>query len=300
MEPICNHPGTVKGIEVLFFEEAELTKTKASETSFAASGSLSVLYFPAYHRFVLQLNDWRYPILRRHPVASPEEGSYMLPAKNNFFYNLSIKSKQGQSIANLEAILKGTRNLESSPDDKLVRQSMTRKETGIKEIIGETIKQAIHKVQNKAATFKTGTKHLTSTKKMVNLKDIKNKNFKKDAHSKLKKDFFNSNEKLTNEFLQKRKANQNLTQAKEFEALKKTHDAPLMYLPKEEIENAILDAKDIFHIPKEMPLEAQDKKGLMTSLKENLRGVANRDPSVPDVQSFKTPTSAEGMTHYQG
>jgi len=283
MDPICSAPGTTKCIEVLFFEEAEVTKMKAGQPSFATFGPMSVLYFPSYNRFALQINDWRYPLLRRLSVNSAGNGSYKLPGANGASFDLKI-TKPGQGLANLDALLEGTRKLEASPDDKLVRLAKkTHTETGPKEVISETIKHAVKKVQNKVATMKTGTKHLTSTKRRIDMKSLKNKNFKKEAHSKIKKDFFASSEKLSAEFSQRRKDNLNLTQPKQFDDLKKTSasHAAVFYIPQGEIEEVILKSKD-------MAGASLEKKGLV-----------GRD--IPQVQSHTEKTLvSEGMTHYQG
>ena len=281
MDPIFNAPNTIKGIEVLFFEEAEVTKMKGGQPSFATFGPMSVLYVPHYNRFILQINDWRYPLLKRFSINSLSSGNYNLPGPNGATFNLKI-AKPGQALGNLDSILEGMRKLEASPDDKLVRMQMKKPaDTGAKEVITETIKQAVHKVQNKVATFKTGTKNLTSTKKRINLKDIKTKNFRKDAHSRIKKDFFKSSEKLTQEFNLRRKENANLNQARKFDELKKTSHASIFYIPQADLEESILKNKDIAQAPK-----------------TNLGGERIRE-RLPETKANIAPIS-EGMTHYQG
>lgn len=288
MEPICNLPGTIKGTEVLYFPDAEITKSKGSQNSFASFGGLSVLYFKEFNRFILQLNDWRYPLLRRLSTQSSGNGSYVLPAPNGFSYNLRINNAGGQSLKSLDNLLEGTRKLEASPEDKLIRQPIQKQsDTGIKEVIGQTIKQTVQKVQNKAATLTTGTKYLTSTKKRINMKDIKTKNFKKNARSSFKKDFFQSSEKLSNEFLQRRNT-LGSSEARDFDALRKLSDAPSMYIPKEEIVEAILQGKDAF-------TQSPMNKPQVT---DNSRGDSRLPAS--QIQAQNIPVSAEGMTHYQG
>jgi len=241
---------------------------------------------------VLQINDWRYPLLKRLSITSSGTGSYTLPGPNGSSFDLKITSP-GQALSNLDALLEGTRKLETSPEDKLIRAPMKRHaETGPKEVISETIKQAVHKVQNKVASMKTGTKHLTSTKKRITLKDIKNKDFKKEAHSKIKKDFFESSDKLTMEFARRRKDNLNLTQSKQLDDLRKTSasHAAVFYIPEVEIEDAILKSK-------EMMTEAPktEMKGRMVN------GERGRERNMPEVQGHVEKTLiSEGMTHYQG
>jgi len=256
MEPVIFASGRVSAVEVLYFPEAELVKTKGDSTSFGAIGPLSVLYFSDYKRFALQLNDWRYPLVRRLAVSG-SNGTYTLPALNGFVYTLKINNGATEALTNFDVILsnnasfslekggKPIKEVEKSPDDKVVRHQL--KNTGAKEVVSETIKGIVESVKVKAATMKTGTKNLTSTKKRINQDSIKTKDFKSTAHSSFKKDFFKSAEKASQQFLNRRKENSNLSQAKEFDALKKTSTskAPVFYICKEEIEEAILNNKDL-------------------------------------------------------
>jgi len=264
MEPILKdigHSGTVKGVEVLFFEEAEIRKMKGGSTSFAAIGPLSVLYFKEYNRFVLKLNDWRYPLMRRLPVVATGKGDinsrvYTLPSLNGFSFELRINNPSPQGISNFETILgdnsgfsfKGEatmKKLEASPDDKLVR-NYPDEDTGIKEVISQALSQAAQSVKNVTKSLKPGTTNLTSTKKKMNLNEIKTKNFKKDAHSTFKEDFFKVTEQASQEFLTRRRENPNLTQTGGLDALlKNSSHGPTLYIPKEEIEEVIFTNKDL-------------------------------------------------------
>lgn len=302
MEPISNIAGTVKGLEILYFEQAELQKIKGSTPSFAASGSLHVLYFKDYNRFALQLNDWIYPLLRRLSISSTtgkddaSSRTYILPAMNGFSFSLHISAPSNiQALSNLDTIFehncrfisKGKetlRKVEASPDDKVVRHHKS--DTGLKEVISGTFKHVMTKVENKTASLKTGTKYLTSTKRRLNPDDIKTKNFKKEATSRIKKDFFKSGEKMSSEFLQMRRDNLNLTQLKEFDDLLKSSSVPSLYILKDEVEEAILRNKDIsaYSMPMEKPVE-------------NARmGVRDRNVSGQEVQGEKMPISG-GLIH---
>ena len=262
MEPIHKDAGKVKAVEVLFFEEAELEKVKSNSTSFAGVGSLSVLYFKEYHRFVLQLNDWKYPLLRRLTIVasdniSPNNRSYVLPASNGFSYILRINNPSNkEAIHNFETILhKNSRfyvegqeppkHADISPDDKVKRRQL--KDTGPKEVISEIVKGLIDKAKVTAKTHQIKTKNLLSTKEKVVLKDIKNKNFRKDAQSTFKKDFFETFGKDTQNFLQKRRENPNLDHEKGLEELHNTSEssAPTLFIEREDIEEAILTNKEM-------------------------------------------------------
>jgi len=256
MEHVIYGAGRISGVEVLYFPEAELEKTKDGKTSFGAFGPLSILYFNDYKRFALQLNDWKYPLVRRLTISG-KDGSYTLPGLNGFTYNLKINNGGSEALTNFDTILSNNshfsfekggaplKELEKSPDDKLARHQT--KNTGTKEVVTETIKGMVENIKNKVATMKTGTKNLTSTKKRISQKDIKTKDFKQTAHSSFKNDFFESAEKASKQFLQRRKDNGNLSQHREFDALKKTtaKNAPVLYICREDLEDAILNNKDI-------------------------------------------------------
>lgn len=290
MEPISQLPGTVKGLEVLYFEQAEIQKIKGSTPSFAASGPLQVLYFKDYSRFALRLNDVIYPLLRRLSISSSTgkddatSRTYILPAMNGCSFTLYISAPSNtQALSNLDTIFEhncrfiskgqeSLRKVEASPDDKVTRHQH-KSETGIKEVISETFKHVVKTVENKTATLKTGTKYLTSTKRRLNPKDIKNKNFKKEATSTIKKDFFKSSEKISNEFLKMRKDNLNLTQLKEFSDLSKSSNVPTLYLMKDEVEEAILRNKEILSYA--LPLDKP-----MGEARERVSGMMGRDRNV--------------------
>jgi len=256
MESMIKETGTVKGVEVLFFEEAEVQKMKGDTTSFAAIGPLYVLYFKDYDRFVIQLNDWKYPLLRRLSITTTSDGLYVLPALNGFTFHLRINSIPSESILkNFETILMNNSRfsmkgqdamltkLEKSPDDKLSRKKGT--ETSFMDKVSATAHSIIDSIKAKTETIKASTKSAASTKKRSNLKDIKNKDFKKTAHSTFKKDFFQSHEKMTTDFLTMRRENPNLSHAMEFAELRKATKAPAHFVHKEELENSILNNKDI-------------------------------------------------------
>jgi len=245
-----NMSGRSKGVEVLYFDEAEIQKMRGNTPIFAAMGPLNVLYFKEFDRFVLQINDWRYPLLRRLNISGSDK-SFTLPGMNNATFTLRILGNPTQdTLKNFETILMnnsrfGGKTLETSPDDKLVRSKP--KDTTLMTKVTETAKNIVDSIKAKTETIKTGTKHITSTKKRTHLKDIKNKDFKKTAHSTIKKDFFESQQKLTQGFFNKREANYNLTHAVDYSDLKKTTccKAATFFIPKEEVEEAILNNKDI-------------------------------------------------------
>lgn len=328
MEPIFRESGKLKGIEVLFFQDAELVKFRGSQNSFSAFGPLSVLYFREYSRFVLRLDGWLYPLMRRLNISSSSEKgnlnsrTYVLPAANGYSFRLTI-NKVDNSLAfdNFENILDSNsrfsivgkdipyRKLEPSPDDKLMRKAL--REKGPKEIISQTLKQAFKKIENKAASLKSGTKNLTSTKKMTDVKSIKTKNFQKDAKSKIT-DFLGDAENISKEFLQLRKDNINLSESKDFDELRKTSDskAPCLYFFQEAIEEAIIKNKEIFGKSEPETEKPEERRGLMRNLREGVQNVRERvgglisreRPLVAPEMERNEPKMglSEGLTHYEG
>jgi len=79
------------------------------------------------------------------------------------------------------------RKIEDSPNDKLTRKIS--KDTGPIEIIGETIKAGVEKVKIAGKTLTSGTIGITSRKQKLDLKSLRNKNFKKNAKPVFTKQF---------------------------------------------------------------------------------------------------------------
>jgi len=324
MEPILKDSEKIKGFEVLFFEDVELEKIKGNSTSFASMGTLSVLYFKEYSRFVLLLNDWKYPLLRRVPIISSsrtENGSrtYILPSSNGFSFHLRLnKISSLPALSNLETILnhnssfsfKGEetnlfKKIETSPDDKLVRHP---KETP-KEIISGIVKSGVEKIKSITESFKSKTKGPKSTKKRTYLKDIKRRSFRKCAKPTIKKDFFTCSEKCTEEFLSRRKTNPFLTQSRDFESLKHVSesDVPTMFIRRDEIEEAILNNKDIatrgnftLVMPTEKKTFTECLKSGMTDIKETFTSMLGGPSSVSCSQVGMGPMETHSRSHCFG
>jgi len=320
MEYIFNHSNKVKGTEVLFFQDAQIEKVKGSSTSFASIGTLSVLYFNDYNRYVLQINDWKYPLLRRLPIIAADKNelahrTYILPALNGFTFILKLnKIPNVQALANFESVLTNNSNfsykglempyrkIESSPDDKLMRHKP--QETSIFDIISETVKFGVEKMKVAAETFTAGTKNINNKKKIVYLKDIKNKNYRKTAHSTLNKNFFESHEKMTQDFLKMRRENINLIQARGIEDINQVSPAPEFFIAKEDIEEAILNNKDLATSGKfVMLMKSGETKSLADYLKQGFieASLTLGEPVIrtAPVEGQKLP-AFENMIHYQG
>lgn len=258
MEPIFQQPGSSKCLEIFFFPDAELQKLKAGHISFAVTGPLSVLYSKDYNRFFLRLDDWFYPLMRRLPVVglNKNDGSssrvYSFPGHNGFWYNLRVNCYGSpQGLENFESILqeytkfswKGEAHhgrVEQSPDDKLFRRS--EKESEIKQVSGQDIKQSCHP-RNIKTEGEVETKNLTSRREPMDLRDIKTRNFRKEAHSTIGKNFIESEKKSSQEFINLRKSNFNMNLPKSLEELVKTPETqvPSLYLPREAVSSLIFN-----------------------------------------------------------
>jgi len=319
---------TAMGQEFLYFPEAEVKKIKGTATSFATMGPLSVLYFKDYHRFVLQINDWRYPLLRRLPVIADKGEvnalTLILPAMNGFSFILKVSNVANMpALTNLETILHentrfsfkgedmGPRKMEASPDDKLTRHQMKDVRTGLMEMGSEKIKEGVEKIKVKKTTMGTSTLNLMSKKRRSNLKEIINKDFKKEAKSSFKKDFFETSKKKCDEFYKARRENYNMTQVLNMETMMKVKDPAKFYVNKNEIEEIILRSKDMAE--NYMMKKHQEKKGIMEFLKqgihdikESISGMMHNRQNMARAGEEKPTTTTkdipvhEGLTHYEG
>jgi hypothetical protein len=327
MEHIMKESNTTMGQEFLYFPEAEVKKIKGAATSFATMGPLSVLYFKDYHRFILQINDWRYPLLRRLPVIADKEEvnamTFILPAMNGFSFILKVNNVANMpALTNLETILHdhtrfsfkgedmGARKMEASPDDKLTRHQMKDARTGLMEMGSEKIKEGIEKIKIKKATIEASTLNLTSKKRRSNLKEIINKDFKTEAKSTFKKDFFETSKKKCDEFYKARRENYNMTQVLSMETMMKVKDTAKIYVNKNEVEETILRGKDM--ADNYMMKKNQEKKGIMEFLKqgihdikESINGMIHNRQNMARAREDKTTDTKdlpvhEGLTHSEG
>jgi len=306
MDPFNFDSGKLKGVEVLYFEDVEVQKVKGNSTSFASMGPLSVLYFKNFDRFVLKLNGWTYPLMRRIPVTS-EGKIFSFPASNGFTYRLIFNNPSAESFSNFETILSnnariGDRKLSASPNDRIVRKTSGHKEGAN---VAGLIRSGVEKIKE-AAKGLTSTKKATVAKKRMMPGSIKKTNYRKSAKATFKKDFFETEQKLTQKFLEHRKGNLNLTQTKEFAELKKTTDkvASTLFLKKEAIEDSILRQKDLIKA-RNFVADVAEKKGIVESIKQGMTGIRDQVSGMVHREAPKEVTHTEGqqglvegMTHY--
>jgi len=306
MEPFNFESGKLKGVETLYFEDVEVQKTKGDATSFSSMGPLSVLYFKNFDRFVLKLNGWTYPLMRRIPITADGK-TFSLPAPNGFTYKLIFNNPSTQAFSNLETILSnnakfGDRKLSASPDDKIGR-----KVSGHREVtVAGLIKAGVDKVKEVTKDL-TATKKKPITKKRLMPDSIKNKNFKKEAKATFKKNYFETEKALTKKFNEHRTDNVNLKDIKEIADLKKTTDkiASTLFLKKEGVEEAIIRQKDLIKA-RSFVADKIEKKGIADTIKEGIAGVKQsvqgmmhrEAPRVNTNTETSQPSLVEGNAHY--
>jgi len=325
MEPIFQEKNRVAGVEVLRFEHAELEKIKGSDRIFAAIGPLSVLYFKDYNRFVLQLNDWKYPLLRRLPIMGAhkmnvQERLLHLPALNGFHFDLKIMNiHSSEALLNLEAILRENagfyykgeeiafRKMDASPDDKLMRmkpQGMMDKMGEKMDMMGKEIKMGMDKMKNMKISGKEMKIQGMDSRKRVMIKDIKRRNFKREAHASFKKDWFESHEKMTKDIHVMRKHNFANFKPRNIDEIRHADHLPLMYLNREDVEESILRNKDMasigkFNLSHDMP-KKEEKKGLMSQIKEGLHDMKEAITGRVNKADIPMEQNKIDLDHYQG
>jgi len=294
MEHFTKESGNIKGLEVLFLENVEIQKIFGTRSQFASAGALQVLFVKEYNRYFLKVNDFLYPLMKRIPIYG-EQGAlskiYLLPTTNGFSYRLIINDTTSAAFRNFETLLSNTSGFtnedslkvrERSPDDKMSRPTIKKEHsapiTSNKAVSGITglLKTGIEKVKN-AAMGLAGTKSLTSTKKRINQSEIKTKNFRQEAQSTFKKNFFSEELKLTQKFFELRSSNLNNTEEREFKDLKKVTDVPTIYLFKETIEEAIFRNKDVIEQRMYNDIPEVEKKGIVGMLKDTVSGIIHRE-----------------------
>jgi len=302
MEPFTFESGKLKGLEVLFFEDVEVQKVKGDAISFSSMGPLSVLYFKNFDRFVLKLNGWTYPLMRRIPISSSDK-TFTLPASNGFSYKLIFSNPSSQAFSNLETILSnnarmGDRKLSASPDDKIKRKISGQKEV----TVAGLVKAGVDKVKEMTKDL-TPSKKKPLAKKRLMPNSIKKRSFKKDAKTTIKKNFIATEKSLTKKFNEHRTGNTNLKEIREFADLKKTTEkvASTLFLKKEEVEDAILRQKDLIKA-RNFVSDAPEKKGIAESIKEGITGLKQQVQGLIHREAPKDkttePTLVDGISHY--
>jgi len=123
MEPehIRLDPERTLGLELLSFPGVEIEQTIGSKHSFNTVGTLDVLHFPEYGRFVLSLHHWKFPLFKELPVIKSSEGFvdpiiFILPIDDGFYTLKFTQVFHVEGIENLETIFKNNTSYISGKD----------------------------------------------------------------------------------------------------------------------------------------------------------------------------------------
>jgi len=147
----------ISGVETLYFNHAELTRTNLSKNIFIDVGTLSVVYFKELDRFVLFLGGWEYALLKRIPViASSRTESktrlYTFPTYHGFYTVKFTKITHPEAVQNFETILANYTKLSYHDEDLPVRQNETSPDVSL---IDDTIEEAVPSVESTSFSKKT-------------------------------------------------------------------------------------------------------------------------------------------------
>ena len=118
----------VQGMEILSFDRVELTKNEMGTNSFIELGTLRVIYFQEFDRFMLDLGDWEYILLKRFPVTSTsrtdmETRTYTFPTYNGVYALKINRIVSPEALQNFETILSFTTKFSYLGEDIPVRQN---------------------------------------------------------------------------------------------------------------------------------------------------------------------------------
>lgn len=179
----------IHGYEVLSFEGVELTQTRGDHSTFIDIGTLFVIYFQESVRFILNLNDWSYCLLRRLPVISSsrydlKQRTYTLTAEDGFYVLKITKIPHPEALQNLETVLENCTSFSYQGEE----QFNVHKDLSFRERIGEYLEE--------------GGYHQLSTSERI------------------KRKFAKVTDKISRPFYKGYQDNLNLTHVRNFEALK--------------------------------------------------------------------------------
>lgn len=161
----------LKGIQILHFKDAELTKLDSEGTIETQTeyGALNVVFFPEIDRFVLFFNNWEYVLLKRLQITSSSRNEvgtriYTLPFHNGT-YTLKLNNVEyPDSIHNLEAIISWNSRLSLEGDDSDIRELPPSPEEGAPEI---SAKFSEHVGENARGTHRKLSSQLKEQLEMI-------------------------------------------------------------------------------------------------------------------------------------
>jgi len=151
---------TFKALEVLHFEQVELSKVENGVNFFLDVGNLAVLYLPSTDHFVLSLNNWIYTLDKRFSIFTSSIQDmklprlYLLPTVTSFYTLKLNKIEDIASIQNLETIIKS--------ETRLSYQDETGRQGNADEIITPLV-EGVPLTKNRKVSFKKELARVANT-----------------------------------------------------------------------------------------------------------------------------------------
>jgi len=226
------HSTKIQGFEVLSFEGVELTCTKGDENFFVDLGNLLVLYFQENIRFILNLNEWSYCLLKRLSVTSSSRTNmrqriYTLPSEDGYYILKISNIPHPEAIQNFETILDHCTTFSYQEEQEELIEDQVNQINGEFEIQDETSPK---KRNGRYSEEAEAAFHPLSTAE------------------KIKRGFTNMAEALSRTFIKGEEENVNLTSVKDFESLKAVDPRFLTRyeFSRHELESAAMRSRDFF------------------------------------------------------
>lgn len=216
MQPIRHEPEYLKGLEILTFDLVELEKIRGGGAhTFATLGKLSVFYFDYFERFILQLNNWKYCLLPKLLTAEItnqsglETRNFIMPAYDGIYTLKLGQNFNPNALQNFETILSNTTKFRSENHELLMqRQDGLKSVEVVQSQYVTNLGAPYEKPQEMLGYYSYGTNQLPSNVTGQKLK-------KKGTFSKIK-------EKFKRKPKNKRQANLNMTEFRDFASIKAT------------------------------------------------------------------------------
>lgn len=221
-------PDRVTGLELLRFDNVELTEKTNHRNTTITKGNLSILFLKDSFRFLLCLNDWKYLLMKRLPVMAYIKHdthvlSYSLPTIDGLYILRFPQIAHPEAIKNFETILK------HNSDFYRQNESMS------------TVKQESEEIEGPRQRFLTqqlGYKNIGG--QTLEIEKVR----KRD---KFKKKIMHIAQKVTRKFSNEQVKNENLTERKSYQDLIHTKESDTIphFLLKREVEKATNFGQDV-------------------------------------------------------
>jgi len=246
-----------KGMEILYFEGVELERTKHNSHSFQTVGTLRVLYFEDYSRFILFLGDWNYALLQDVSIVRTTP-NYIDPviyklSTNDGSWTLKLrKVPYIQAVQNFETILMKNTNFSTSEEaHEFGRPSVSRSQLyGFENDLGE-------------ASLMAKSNEMMSEDEKLGRIDV------------VKREILKTTDKIISGLTPNKAENMNLVRIRDYESLlnpTEDSDVSVKFKSRDEIEKIIIDSQEMAHRMREAStmedLDASERRSVVNTLKE--------------------------------